>query len=258
MAGWSIGRLRSQTIENRRNVKEGFYCRLSIGRLGHSCCLKIGRLFCGVLVAAVFSVALVLTSGVSAQSDSGGVVRVWASRLPSGNVEMGLQVDGVNVGFVNRYFPYARASTDVWYRSEAKRVTSRLDSSRSAVLQIQARKLLSGNLEFGLLVNGGDTWLPRARYFDYGSAASDTSPRFSSAYVIGSASSSPPSSEVPSAPAPSPPPPAPSPPNAPQRQPQSPRHPRQIRLLRHPQRPPRPRPRQRLPLLPTAFALTER
>ncbi len=122
------------------------------------------------LVVSVFGGA----SLVSAQT-SDGQARIWARKLDSGNIEFGLRVDsrgGVDETFSNRFLVYGVAEAGVWYASERKLVNlGTSEAGPRVVFRILARRLDSGNVEFGLQVDNDKTWLPDARYFPYSSTA---------------------------------------------------------------------------------------
>ncbi len=136
-------------------------------------------LFGAFLAVCLFVTSLALISG--AQAQSGSSAQIWARRSTSGNVEFGLRVDGRDVPLGNRYLVYPSVSTDVWYYSEARLVGA--SGSRAAV-EVRAKKLPSGNVEFGLRVGGRREWVPQSRYFLYAGAAGDTSERLSSPFPL--------------------------------------------------------------------------
>ncbi len=108
-------------------------------------------------------------------SQSSAVVRMWVRKLVSGNLEFGLWdvSSGTSVGgLTKRYFPYGEADVGEWYYSNEIRIGD--SSSAPALVAVRARKLLSGNVEFGLRI-GSQVWVPRARFFLY--AATDASDR---------------------------------------------------------------------------------
>ena len=136
-------------------------------------------LFGAFLTVCLFVTSLALISG--AQAQSGSSAQIWARRSASGNVEFGLRVDGRDVPLGNRYLVYSNARTDVWYYSEARLVGA--SGSRAAV-EVRAKRLPSGNVEFGLRVGGRREWIPQSRYFLYAGAAGDTSERLSSPFSL--------------------------------------------------------------------------
>lgn len=136
-------------------------------------------LFGAFLAVCLFVTSLALISG--AQAQSGSTAQIWARRSASGNVEFGLRVDGRDVPLGNRYLVYPSVSTDVWYYSEARLVGA--SGSRAAV-EVRAKRLPSGNVEFGLRVGGRREWIPQSRYFLYAGAAGDTSERLSSPFSL--------------------------------------------------------------------------
>ncbi len=127
----------------------------------------------------MFAASLALISG--AQAQSGSSVQIWARRLTSGNVEFGLRADGSDVDLTNRYLLYSAATLGAWHYSEVRLVGA--SGSRAAV-KVRARKLPSGNVEFGLQVGGTREWIPQERYFVYAAAAGDTSERWSSPFSL--------------------------------------------------------------------------
>ncbi len=136
-------------------------------------------LFGTLLAVCLFAASLALISG--AQAQSGSTAQIWARRSASGNVEFGLRADGSDVPLTNRYLVYSNVSTDKWYYSEVRLVGA--SGSRAAV-EVRAKKLPSGNVEFGLRVGGTREWVPRERYFLYAGAAGDTSERRSSPFSL--------------------------------------------------------------------------
>ncbi len=129
------------------------------------------------LVLALAASLGVLASSASAQTTSGPVAQIWASKQASGNVEFGLSVTSAgvrsDVPLANRFFLYGDPSTRVgtWYYSEWKVIGA--DPYRTYA-RVQVRRLVSGNLEFGLQVGGlgvergrNRSWLPSGRYFLY-------------------------------------------------------------------------------------------
>ncbi len=129
-----------------------------------------------VLVVGVFvGGGVSLVSAQTSDETPDGQARIWARRLDSGNVEFGLRVDsrgGVDETFSNRFLVYGVAEAGVWYASEPKLVNLGTgEAGPRVVLRILARRLNSGNVEFGLRVDNDKTWLPDARYFPYSSTA---------------------------------------------------------------------------------------
>ncbi len=129
--------------------------------------------------AALLASSLVpLPASVQAQGStpSGGhEVEVRARRLASGNVELGLRETNPADGSVSyptlddRFFLYDDSGTVVgkWYYSEPVSVGV---GAGSVLVEVMARRLASGNVEFGLRLFGKTAWVPKARYFIYGSA----------------------------------------------------------------------------------------
>ena len=141
----------------------------------------------GLVLALVASLGVLGASSASAQT--GPVAQIWASKQSSGNVEFGLSVTSAgvrsDVPLANRYFLYGDPSTRVgtWYYSEWKVLGA--DPYRTYA-RVQVRRLVSGNLEFGLQVGGlgvergrNRSWLPIGRYFLY-QATSENSKLYSS------------------------------------------------------------------------------
>ena len=133
-------------------------------------------------LGAVLVLALVASLGVfsasSASAQTGPVAQIWARKLTSGNVEFGLRVTSAgsrhNVQLGNRYLLYGDSGTEVgtWYYSEWKVIG---DDPYRTYARVQVKRLVSGNLEFGLQVGGlgfepdskNRVWLPRERYLIY-------------------------------------------------------------------------------------------
>ena len=165
---------------------QGFCSKLIIKR-----CLSVG-----LVLSLVASLGVLGASSASAQTTSGPVAQIWASKQASGNVEFGLSVRSSgarsNVALTSRYFLYDAPSTEVgtWYYSEWKVIGA---DPYNTVARVQVRRLVSGNLEFGLQIRGlgavGESarqeWLPRARYFLY-QATSENSVSYSDNFVISS------------------------------------------------------------------------
>ncbi len=148
-------------------------------------------LFSALVAALMLMTSLASVSGVKAQLDTdsddasvteavtGSVVQIWARRLLSGNVEFGLRVDNSDVPLKFRYLLYESAVVDKWYYSEPV-VVGR--TGWQASVEVRARRLPSGNVEFGLRINGTELWVPVQRYLLYEEAEGDTSRRYSSIY----------------------------------------------------------------------------
>ena len=122
----------------------------------------------GVVVVAVG--VLVVGAPVVAQdgeesAPAASTVRIQARLLESAKVEFGLQFDGERVWLPRaRLFPYPTAVVGRWLFS------SPYTLSDATVVRIQARRLESGKVEFGLQFDGERVWLPRARLFPYPTA----------------------------------------------------------------------------------------
>ncbi len=170
-------------------------------------------------VAALLASSLVpLPASVQAQgSTPSGAreVQVRARRLASGNVEFGLRVTNPADGsasyltLIHRFLLYNHSRTVVgkWYYSEVVKVGV---GAGATLVEVRARRLASGNVEFGLRLFKKTVWLPRFRYLIYGSARPGGPWQYSSVFTT--LTSPPPSGGV----SPSPPPsggvsPSPSP-----------------------------------------------
>ena len=146
-----------------------------------------------VLAAAiVMSVLGSLFTSVEAQQpddaslERGNLVQIWVRKLDSGNLEFGLR-DGEEYKISqNRFLFYENAVVGTWYYSDEILVGPEGDQ---ALVRIQARKLQSGNVEFGLQVLRSLTWLPRARFFMYNRSSADDPLRFSSNFYTADHSS---------------------------------------------------------------------
>lgn len=93
-------------------------------------------------------------------------VQVSAWKLKSGNLEFGIRVGGEDLSskLRNRYLPYERVVVGKWYYSDVRAVGQ---GGCRIIVQVQARRTPSGNVEFGLRLDGHREWLPRARFFPY-------------------------------------------------------------------------------------------
>ena len=150
-------------------MSKGFRC-------GRGRCKRGMAALCVVLVVSLAG-AGVSVSPTSAQFPEGPSARVWAKKLASGNVEVGVAVYAAGsdsaalVRANNRLFLYERAVANVgaWYNSEPVVLSSGDDRT---LVAIRTRRLASGNLEFGLKVYGyeNQNWMPTERYFVYSSA----------------------------------------------------------------------------------------
>ena len=130
----------------------------------------------GLVLALVASLGVFGAS--SASSQTGPVAQVWTRKLSSGNVEFGLSVTSAGsrtmISPTNRYLLYSDFSTRVgeWYYSDWRVIG---DDPYRTYARVQARKLVSGNVEFGLQIGGlgfeadskSRVWLPRERYLTY-------------------------------------------------------------------------------------------
>ncbi len=130
----------------------------------------------GLVLALVASLGVFSASSASAQT--GPMAQIWTRKLTSGNVEFGLSVTSAgsrtNVSLTNRYFLYGDSSIRVgtWHYSEWKVIG---DDPYRTYARVQVKRLVSGNLEFGLQVGGlgfepdskNKVWLPRERYLIY-------------------------------------------------------------------------------------------
>ena len=135
---------------------------------------SVRRVLSGVFLVLCLLVSSFASAQTQAQpqpqpSQSSAVVRVWVRKLDSGNLEFGLWDvnSGAGVdGLTKRYFPHEAAGVGEWYYSNEVRIGD--SSSAPALVAVRARKLLSGNVEFGLRI-GTQVWVPRARFFLYAS-----------------------------------------------------------------------------------------
>ena len=123
----------------------------------------------GVVVVAALAASFVATAPAAAQDtgsvDAASTVRIQARLLESGKVEFGLQLDGDRVWLPRaRLFPYETAEVGRWL------FASPYTLSDDTVVRIQARRVASGKVEFGLQLDGDRVWLPRARLFPYETA----------------------------------------------------------------------------------------
>ncbi len=180
------------------------------------------RLGAGLALALAASLVVgVGASPASAQigfnSESGPSVKIWARKLASKNVQFGMSVTwtGIeghassprestrtaNIDLTNSHFLYESNQVGVWYYSEWKVVGESsvgLTAIQSpddpipvanTVARVRARKLASGNVEFGLEfrglgaagMNDRQAWAPRARYLHY-QTTSENVVQYSSAF----------------------------------------------------------------------------
>ncbi len=142
--------------------------------------LRVGLVM--VLGLSLWGALLVPVVPVQAQEgDSRGErhVQVWVRKLASDNVEFGLRATDPSNGSItylpltNRYLFYNSNTlvVDRWYYSEPVKVG---EGSGSVVLEVMARKLASGNVEFGLRIDGHKLWFPVARFFSHRTAVVDS------------------------------------------------------------------------------------
>ena len=167
--------------------------------------LGVAKRRLGIGLALTLVASLVVGIGVpsaSAQTGSGPSVRIWARKLASNNVEFGLSAtfSGTtrDVALSNRYFLYESNEVGTWYNSEwtvvgSSRVGVTGPGSVNTVVRVRARKLESGNVEFGLGLRGlgavgkdnRQMYVPRARYLLYRTAGVNVL-RYSSTFDISS------------------------------------------------------------------------
>ena len=135
-----------------------------------------------VAVAATVLVAVPAVAQDAAGSDAAAsVVRIQARLLESGKVEFGLQLDGDQTWLPRaRLFPYQTAEIGTWL------FASPYTLSDGTTVRIQARRVASGKVEFGLQLDGDRTWQPRARLFPYQTAEVGTW-LFASPYAVSDA-----------------------------------------------------------------------
>ncbi len=165
LARVSLGQGQAWNFESSDNLSSPLRERLLMRWLG-----------VGLVLALVASLGVFSASSASAQT--GPMAQVWARKLTSGNVEFGLSVTSAGsrtmVSLTNRYLLYGDSSTRVgaWYYSDWRVIG---DDPYRTYARVQARKLLSGNVEFGLQIGGlgfeadskNRVWLPSARYLTY-------------------------------------------------------------------------------------------
>ena len=165
--------------------------RIVSPRGGDSPCVrKCGiAALCVVLIASVVSLGGgVGASPVSGQSPSVSSARIWVRKLPSGNVEFGVEVAAIGVSadfhveISSRYFRHENVSIGTWHSSEPVVLPNGFSS---ALVAVRVRKLPSGNLEFLLRVYGLEDrdWMPNARYFRH-SVAREGSIYYSSRFYL--------------------------------------------------------------------------
>ncbi len=167
--------------------------------------LDIAKRSLSLGLALALAASLLVGIGVpsaSAQTGSAPSVRIWVRKLASSNVEFGLSVtfSGTtrNVNLSNRYFLYESNEVGTWYNSEwqvvgSSRVGVTGPGSINTVARVRVRKLVSGNLEFGLGLRGlgavgkddRQVYVPRARYLLYRTAGVNVL-RYSSDFDVSS------------------------------------------------------------------------
>ncbi len=140
-----------------------------------------------VLCLLVTSFASVHSAQAQSAQESGTQVRIWVRKLESGNVEFGLTEVGLPGGPRvrephSRYLLYATATVGTWYYSGREDVGPGLAKVR---VRIRARKLASGNVEFGLRVANSEVWVPQARYLVYASTSASDDLLYSSVFHTG-------------------------------------------------------------------------
>ena len=135
-----------------------------------------------VLCLLVTSFASVHSAQAQSAQESGYAVRIWVRKLTSGNLEFGL-TEGARVRVPDsRYLVYATAKTGKWYYSNREDVGP---GEARVRVRIRARKLATGNVEFGLRVAESEVWVPQARYFLYASTSPSDDPLYSSIFYTG-------------------------------------------------------------------------
>ena len=112
-----------------------------------------------VVVVVVALAALALGAPVVAQDagDPGAAptVRIAARLVASGDVEFALELDGAQEWSPRqRLFPYEAATVGRWMFSSPYTLRG------GTVVEVQARLVASGKVEFGLRINGAQEWLP--------------------------------------------------------------------------------------------------
>lgn len=123
---------------------------------------RIGALAAVVIAASALAVSPAVGQDSEVSDAPATTVRIQARKVDSGKVEFGLQLDGDREWLPRvRLFPYRTANVGQWL------FASPYTMSDGTQVRIQARLLSSGNLEFGLRVDGDQVWLPRARFFPY-------------------------------------------------------------------------------------------
>ncbi len=107
------------------------------------------------------------------------IARVWGRKLPSGNVELGLRVNGKDLDpeLPNRFLLSDGSELGKWHYST--RIIVGTDDG-ATFLEVGARWLSSGNVELGLLLEGNKVVLPLHRYYQYDVAITGDPPILSS------------------------------------------------------------------------------
>ena len=126
---------------------------------------RLGVVAVAVIVASVIAAAPAAGQDTDASGAGASTVRIQARLVASGKVEFGLQLDGDRTWLPRaRLFPYATAEVGRWL------FASPYTLSDGTVVRIQARRVASSRVEFGLQLDGDRTWLPEARLFPYATA----------------------------------------------------------------------------------------
>ena len=126
---------------------------------------RLGVLVVVVVAAGVPAAGTILAQDSGVPDDGASTVRIQARLLDSGKVEFGLQLDGDRVWLPQaRLFPYQTAEVGRWL------FASPYTLSDGTTVRIQARRVASGKVEFGLQLDGDRVWLPQARLFPYQTA----------------------------------------------------------------------------------------
>lgn len=126
---------------------------------------RIGSLAALVVFAGMLATSPAAGQDTEASDAPATTVRIKARKVETGKVEFGLELDGDREWLPRaRFFPYRTATVGRWL------FASPYTMSDGTAVRIQARPLSDGRLEFGLQVDGAQSWLPRARFFPYDSA----------------------------------------------------------------------------------------
>ena len=126
---------------------------------------RLGVVVIAAVVAGVLAAAPVAAQDGEGSGAAASTVRIQARLVESGKVEFGLQLDGDREWLPQaRLFPYATAAVGNWL------FASPYTLSDATVVRIQARRVASGKVEFGLQLDGDEVWLPQARLFPYATA----------------------------------------------------------------------------------------